>query len=82
MMEKQNLTISLPKTLLKKAKALAAKRETSLNQLIRETLEEEVGEATGYRKARERQLNLLDHGLNMGSRARASATREELHARR
>lgn len=81
-MEKQNLTISLPKALLKKAKALAAKRETSLSQLIRRTLEEEVGEATGYRKARDRQLRLLDHGLNMGSRGHMSATREELHARR
>ena len=81
-MEKQNLTISLPKALLKKAKALAAKRETSLNQLIRKTLEDEVGEATGYGRARERQLRLLDHGLDMGSRGRVSASREELHARR
>jgi len=81
-MEKQNLTITLPKALLKKAKALAAKRETSLNQLIRRTLEEEVGEATGYGRAKARQLSLLDHGLDMGSRGHVSATREELHARR
>jgi len=81
-MEKQNLTISLPKALIQKAKALAAKRGTSLNQLIRGTLEEEVGKATGYGKARDRQIRLLDHGLNMGSRGRVSATREELHARR
>jgi hypothetical protein len=81
-MEKQNLTISLPKVLLKKAKALAAKRETSLNQLIRKTLEDEVGEATGYGRARERQLRLLDDGLDMGSRGRVSASRGELHARR
>ena len=81
-MEKQNLTISLPKALIQKAKALAAKRETSLNQLIRSTLEQEVGEATGYRKARDRQLRLLDRGLNMGSRGNVSATREELHDRR
>ena len=81
-MEKQNLTISLPKALIQKAKALAAKRGTSLNQLIRGTLEEEVGKATGYGKARDRQIRLLDHGLNMGSRGNVSATREELHDRR
>jgi hypothetical protein len=44
--------------------------------------EEEVGEATGYGKARDRQLRILDHGLNMGSRGHVSGTRDELHARR
>ena len=38
-MERQNVTLSLPKSLLKKAKAIAAEEDKSLSELIREFLE-------------------------------------------
>jgi predicted transcriptional regulator len=80
-MEKQNVTLSLPKSLLKKAKVLAAKKEKSLSQILKEAIEEKVMEDTGYEKARERQLRLLRAGLKLGTQGRISYSREDLHAR-
>lgn len=80
-MERQNVTLSLPKSLVKKAKAIAANKEKSLSVLMRESLEEKVREATGYRRARERQVRLLKKGLNLGTKGRIAVPREELHAR-
>lgn len=57
-MEKQNVTLSLPKTLVKKAKLLAVQEEKSFNELVRQCLEERLSFSTGYAKARERQLKL------------------------
>jgi predicted transcriptional regulator len=81
-MERQNLTVSLPKALLRKAKIVAAQREKSLSEIIRESLEEKVREANGYKKARERQRKLLESGLALGAQGKVTVTREELHARR
>lgn len=81
-MDRQNVTLSLPKALLKKAKMVAAKNEKSLSGLMRESLEEKVGEATGYAAARERQLKLLKKGFDLGTKGRITVSREELHERR
>jgi metal-responsive CopG/Arc/MetJ family transcriptional regulator len=81
-MERQNVTLSLPKSLLRKAKVIAAKREKSLSELMREAIEEKVKEDTGYKKARERQLRLLKVGLNLGTKGNLAFSREELHARK
>jgi hypothetical protein len=80
-MEKQNVTLCLPKALLRKAKVIAATHEKSLSQLMRESLEEKVREATGYKKAKDRQLRLLGQGLNLGTKGKISTKREDLHAR-
>jgi len=80
-MERQNVTLSPPKSLLKKAKTLAAKKDKSLSVLLKESLEEKIGEATGYNKARERQLGMLQHGFDLGTKGRILISREELHAR-
>lgn len=81
-MERQNVTLSLPKSLLKKAKVIAATRDKSLSEFLRESLEEKVRDATGYKRARERQLKLLRKGLNLGTKGLITTKREELHARR
>jgi hypothetical protein len=80
-MEKQNVTLALPKPLLKKAKSLAARREISLSELLRESVEEKVREASGYSRARARQLRLLEAGLDLGTQGRR-IDREALHERR
>jgi hypothetical protein len=80
-MERQNVTLSLPKPLLKKAKALAASMEKSLSVLLRESLEEKVDSASGFSKARERQVKLLRKGFDLGSKGRLTVSREELHDR-
>lgn len=81
-MNRQNVTLSLPTSLLKKAKVIAASREKSLSEFLREPLEEKVREANGYKKARRRQLMLLKEGLDLGTKGHTATTREELHGRR
>lgn len=80
-MEKQNITLSLPKNLLKKAKALATKEDKSLSQLIREVLEEKIKKSGEYKKAMQRQLKILKEGFNLGTEGRFSIKRSELHER-
>jgi predicted transcriptional regulator len=81
-MEKQNVTLSLPKTLLKKAKILAAGSNKSLSKLLSESIEEKVQLANGYKKAKERQLKILKNGFDLGTKGRIKITKEEIHERR
>lgn len=80
-MERQNVTLSMPKTLLRKAKVLAARREKSLSELLRESLEEKIRNASGYNQAKKRQLRLLNKGIDMGTKGNISVSRDELHVR-
>lgn len=80
-MNRQNVTLSLPKALLKKAKMIAAGKEKSLSELLKESLEEKVREATGYKKAKTRQVNLLKKGLDLGTGGFIAVSRKELHGR-
>lgn len=81
-MERQNITLSLPKALLKKAKTLAVMEDRSLSDLLRETLEEKVRRETGYQRAKDRQIALMQKGFNLGTKGKISVSREELHERR
>ena len=81
-MEKQNITLSLPKPLLKKAKILAAGEDKSVSELMREALEKRLRESSGYAAARNRQLKILEKGYDLGTGGVLDTTREELHARR
>jgi hypothetical protein len=80
-MEKQNVTLSIPKTVLRQAKIIAASQDKSLSQLMRESLEEKVREETDYNNARKRQLKLLKKGLDLGTGGQVKTSRDELHAR-
>jgi metal-responsive CopG/Arc/MetJ family transcriptional regulator len=81
-MERQNVTLSLPKRLLKKAKVAAAQQEKSLSELMREALEQRISQGSEYDKAKKRHLKLLGRGLDLGSRGKLAYSREELHDRR
>jgi len=81
-MDRQNVTLSLPRSLLKKAKIVAIKKEKSLSQLLVEALEEKVREDIDYKKARGKQFKLLNVGFDLGTKGRMTISREELHARR
>ncbi len=76
---KQNVTISLSRQVLKKAKILAARRETSISGLLAHQIEILVGQEEAYERAERQALALLDKGFRMGGVI--SATREELHER-
>lgn len=81
-MERQNVTLSIPRELLRKAKSLAVKKDRSLSELLRGALEEKVREESGYQRARDRQLALMKKGFDLGTKGKISVSREELHARR
>ena len=81
-MEKQNVTLSLPKALLKKAKTLAIMKDRSLSELLRETLEEKVKEEGGYQRARRKQIAFMERGADLGNKDPISISRDELHERR
>lgn len=81
-MERQNITLSLPKALLRKAKTLAVMQDRSLSDLLRKTLEEKVKEETGYQKASRRQLAVIEKGFDLGTQGKITISRDELHERR
>jgi len=76
---KQNITLSLSRQVLKKAKVLAARREISVSGLLAQQIEAMVGEDEAYERAERQALALLDKGFHFGGAIRAS--REELHER-
>lgn len=76
---KQNVTISLSRQVVRKAKILAARRETSISGLLAHQIEFLVGQEEAYERAERQALSLLDKGFRMGGVI--SATREELHER-
>jgi hypothetical protein len=81
-MLKQNVTLSLPKTLLKRAKKLAFQEEKSFNEFVKQCLEHRLSKATNFTRARDRQLRLMETGIHLGTNGRISVARDELHERR
>ena len=77
----QNITLSIPKDILRKAKILAIQRNTSLSGLLAQTLTEMVADHEEYERARQRNLLFLKNGLNLGTHGNAGWTREDLHER-
>ncbi len=76
---KQNITISLDRQTIRKAKILAARRETSISGLIAAQIESMVDEDAAFEQARLRALALLDEGFHLGGRH--SVDRTALHER-
>lgn len=80
-MEKQNVTLSLPKGLLRKAKILAVKKDKSLTEMVRELLEEEIRREEGYRRAMARHRRILEEGIDLGTSGKIKVSREDIHER-
>jgi hypothetical protein len=79
--EIQNITLALPKRLLRKVKHLAVERETSVSRLLSETLEELVTRGDAYEEAKRRAVHDLDHPRNLGTFGTITWTRDDLHER-
>jgi hypothetical protein len=75
---KQNLTISLDRKTIQKAKVVAARRSMSISGLLADQIEILVGEEEAYQRAERQAITLLDRGLNLGA---MRASRDELHER-
>jgi hypothetical protein len=76
---KQNVTISLDRQTIQKAKIVAARRSTSISGLLAHQIEVLVGEEEAYENAERQAKALLDQGFHLGGGIRTS--RDELHER-
>ena len=76
---KQNLTLTLDADLLKAARKLAIERDTSVNQLVRDFLENEVNSLERRKNSADRLKKLFKTvKVEIGG---ATWTRDELHER-
>jgi hypothetical protein len=79
MATKHNITVAIEPGLLKKARAVAARRGRSVSALLAEELRELVSQDAEYNAARERALALFLSPLALGG---TPSGREALHERR
>jgi hypothetical protein len=77
--DKQNLTISLDRQTIQKAKVVAARRSTSISGLVARQIEILVGEEEAYERAERQAMSLLDQGFHLGGIIRVG--RDDLHER-
>ncbi|MBN1147018.1 MAG: hypothetical protein JXA78_07170 [Anaerolineales bacterium] len=80
-MDTQNVTLSIPKKILRKAKILAIQRNISLSSMMTRALEDLVAHEEAYSTARSRNLKQLKNGFDLGTGGQVSWTRDELHER-
>jgi hypothetical protein len=78
-MTKQNVTVSLNRQTVHKAKILAARRGSSISALLANQIELLVGEEEAYERAHRQATDLLDKGFHLGGVI--SASRDEWHER-
>ena len=81
MAENQNITLSLPRKLLKRVKRLAADRDTSVSSLMTDALARLADEDRRYSAARKRALAALRTPRSLGTGGRRTWSRDELHER-
>jgi predicted transcriptional regulator len=79
--EDQNITLRLPRDLLRRVKRLAADRDTSVSALMTEALARLADEDRRFSAARRRALAALQSATSLETRGRARWSREELHER-
>lgn len=80
-MGNQNITLSLPEDDLREARVLAARRGTSVSQLLAKMLKDLVERETGYARARDRSLARLREGMDLGTEGRIGWSRDSIHER-
>ncbi|HEY7854888.1 MAG TPA: hypothetical protein VIC32_00470 [Terriglobales bacterium] len=81
MIPTQNLTLRVPKPLLKRLKLVAAERGTSVTALLLAALRDVDERGSQYAAARKRSLAAMDRPTDLGSHGQAPWTRDELHER-
>lgn len=80
-MEKQNITLALPKDILRKVKILAIHEDTSVSGLLTRILEELVTKDEAYKIAKQSHLSLLEKGLDFGTEGSIGWSRDGVHER-
>jgi hypothetical protein len=79
--DNQNITLSVPRALLKRVKRVAADRDTSVSALMTEALDRLADEDRRYSAARKRALTALRSARSLGTQGRRTWSRDELHER-
>ena len=79
MTAKRNITVAIEPGLLKKARAIAARRGRSVSALLADELRNLVAEDTHYAVAQKRAVALFASPLPLGGKP---SSRDELHDRR
>ena len=80
-METQNITLAIPKDILREVKIIAARRGTSISGLMVHTLTELVQKQDEYEIAMRHHLEMLEHGFDLGTGGEITWSRDELHER-
>lgn len=75
---KQNITLSIDKELIQKARLLAVKQQISISGMLGKELERMVEDAQRYETARKKAVANLNIGFSLGA---VKVSREELHDR-
>jgi hypothetical protein len=78
---RENVTLSLPADVLRKARHLAVDRGVSLSRYLSQVLEEQVSNHEEYQRAKERWRQRVREARSLGSEGRIGWTRDELHER-
>lgn len=76
---KQNLTISLERELVAKARVISARRRTSISRMLSDELRRIIERDEQYHSAKQKALADLRKGFAMGGRI--TTTRNGLHER-
>ena len=76
---KRNITLSLDKELIGKAKVMAAHRQTSISGMLSEELRKAVEKTERHQWAKREAMNNLKIGFHLGGRI--LTTREDIHER-
>jgi hypothetical protein len=79
--ETRNVTLALPRALLRKVKLLAVERDTSISGLLREFIEEIVKKHDDYERARRKAIRDLQRPPDLATGGRAPWKRDDLHRR-
>jgi tryptophan 2,3-dioxygenase len=77
----RNITLAIPEEVLLKAKLIAVKRQTSVSGLLTQVLERLVQQEDAYARARQRHVQWLEQGADLGTGGQVLTRREELHER-
>jgi hypothetical protein len=80
-MEKQNITLSIRKDILRKIKIMAAKQNSSVSAILTNQLEEIISRAEGFQSAKTEHLRLLQQETKLGTRGIIDRSRDDLHER-
>ncbi|CAJ1510928.1 DUF6364 family protein [[Mycobacterium] burgundiense] len=79
-MATKNITLSMPEELVRRAKVLAAQRDTSVSSLVARLLEQLVGDVRDYDEVWAAERRLMSDGLDLRV-GPITWSRDELHER-